>query len=420
MKTSFRKITAIITAAAVAASLSGCTDKGYIMTVDGMDIRNGVYLSLQQSSINSANSKVQEQANASDETSSDTASDTSSDTTSDTTDSGSEEETDIFDSVIDGKSYSDWIIEETRAAVMRFVGIQRECERLGIALTDDEKADIISDVESQWEDTSISYYGLNYANWGEYYESQGIGIDSLKELSIVDALNEKLFLYYYDEGGEMAVTDEEFSKAANESYAAYNLITLQYLDYRGDILVTDEEKQEVKDRANSYADRLNNGESLVDVMYDYNLLTAQNDARKEAEDSYTEDNADGLTKEEYIEKAVEDVSVDKADSDEEYDEFISKASSVLTEELTDYIFGLPLDQKAYVYEGSTSVYVVVRKSVTDLENWELYYRTDVLREMKGDEFDSKMDLICQNFDVQQNDYLVNTKYSPKKIINKNK
>lgn len=429
MKKTFKRIMAIMTAAAIAASLSGCMDKGYIMTVDGVEIRNGVYLSLMQTSINTANNKVEEQKAAADDssdtsdtsnTSSDTSSAESSGTSSDAASEAKEDENAIFDSVIDGKSYSDWIINDTRDAVKRFVGIQRECEKFGIALTDDEKAEIISETEEQWEDTTIAYYGLGFANWGEYYESMGIGLDSLKELSLVDKLNEKLFLHYYDKGGEWAVSDEEFSEAANESYAAYNLMTLQYVDYKGDVLITDEEMQEVKDRANNYAERLNNGESLIDVMYDFNLLAAQNKAKADAEKSYSEDKAEGLTKEEYIDKAVKEASVKKADDEKEFDEFISKDDSVLTDELTNFIFGLATDGEAYVYEGTTSAYVVIRKPVTDLENWEESYRPDILREMKGDEFDSKMDIICQNLDVQQNDYLVNTKYSPKKVINKNK
>ncbi len=430
MKKIVKKILAVMTAAVAAASLSGCIDRGYIMTVDGMEIRNGIYLSLLQTSINTANSKVQEQENSDTSDTSDTSSDASSDTssenssdtsdTSDTSDdtSGAEEEKDIFDSVIDGKSYSDWIIQDTRDAVKRFVGIQRECERLGITLTDDEKAEIISDVEEQWEDTTIAYYGLGFANWGEFYEAQGIGSDSYKELSLVDKLNEKLFLHYYDRGGEWAVTDEEFGKKANEDYAGYNLITLQYTDYKGDVLVTDEEKQAVKDSAKKYAERINDGESLIDVMYDYYLITAQNKAKADAEKSYSEDKAEGLTKEEYIDKAVKEVTVDRAEDVKEFDEFISKENSAVTEELTDFIFSLPTDNKAHVLEGTISAYVVVRKPVTDLENWEESYRNGILREMKGDEFDSRMDLTCQNLEVQQNDYLVNTKYSPKKVINK--
>lgn len=412
MKTTFKKISAALLAMATAATLSGCTENGYIMTVDGMEIRTGVYLSLQQTSINLANQKVDEQK------SDDTSSDTTTSTDTSTSSTSESEEADVFESTIDGKSYSDWIVEDTRQGVLRFVAIQRECERLGISLDEDEKNAIISSIDEQWDDDSLSYYGLDFATWGEYYESMGMGKESLKELSLVDSLNEKLFLHYYDEGGEWAVSDEEFEKAANDSYAAYNLITLQYVDYNGNPLITDEEKKGIVDTVQGYADRLNNGESIIDVMYDYNLLTAQNKARATAEKEYSEDKANGLTKEEYVQKAVDDVDVSRADDEKQYDEMIEKADSPVTEELTDFIFSLATDGKAYVLEGKTSAYMVVRKSVLELENWELYYRTDVLREAKGEEFDSRMDLICQNYDVVQNDYLVNKKYSPEKTIKK--
>ncbi len=419
MKKTFKRIMAAITAATIAASLSGCMDNGYIMTVDGMEIRNGVYLSLQQTSIGLANQELEKQDSESEDNSSDTTSGTTSEATSSSsseTSSSSSEEIDDFDRVIDGKSYSDWIIEDTRKGVLRFVGIQRKCEELGIALTEEEISEIKATVNEQWEDTTIAYYGLPYANWGEYYEEMGIGKDSYTQLAMVDELNQKLFLSYYDEGGEFAVSDEEFQKAADENYAGYNLMTFQYLDYKGDILMTDEEKQEVKDRAKALAERINNGEDVVDVMYDYYLRIAQDDARKNAEKEYTEEKAEGLTKEEYIEKAVEEASVERAEDASEFAEMLSNKDSVITDELTDFIFSLEADGKAYIHEGMTSTYLVIRKPVTDLENWEEHYRSDVLREIKGEEFDSKMDLICQNYTVEQNDYLVNTKYSPKKIL----
>lgn len=407
MTKAFKKLSAVITAAAIAASLSGCVDNGVIMTVDGMEIKNGVYISLLRTSINLANTEVEEIKAAE-----------NTDSTSDTDSTSSEsEDVDVFDYVIDGKSYSDWIIDDARAGVMRFVGIQRECERLGIGLSEDERNEIAQSLNEQWEDTSISYYGMEFSTWGEYYESMGIGLESMKELTIADELNDILFLHYYDEGGEWAVSDEEFEAAANENYAAYNVIELNYLDYKGDLLILDDEKQEVKDRAKGYAERFNNGEDFLDIMYDEDWLNARNDAKADAEESYTEANADGLTKEEYIQKAIDEVSVTRADDIAQYDQMIEKDGSSVSEELSEFVFGLDIDGKAYVLEGTTAVYVVVRKSVLDLENWELYYRTEVLQDMKGDEFDSRMDIICQNYDVEANDYLINHKYSPKKIIN---
>ena len=50
-KRHFAKIAAGVAAVVMAASLGGCMDNGTIMTVDGMKIRNGVYISLMQNAM---------------------------------------------------------------------------------------------------------------------------------------------------------------------------------------------------------------------------------------------------------------------------------------------------------------------------------------------------------------------------------
>lgn len=408
-KRHFAKIAAGVAAVVMAASLGGCMDNGTIMTVDGMKIRNGVYLSLMQSAIQTATERVEEMHV--EETESDT-SDTSSDASS--TESSSEE-ADIFKETIDGMSFSDWVKQNTRKGVLRFVGTQRLCEEYGITLTDEEIADINSSVQASWdeEDVYLQYvYGM--PTLGDYYRAMGIEAESLKQIAIADELNSRLFDYFYGEGGEHEVPQEEIDKYIEENFAAYRLITVRKLDYKGDILFLDDELQELKDRAQEYADRLNDGEAYVDVLYDFDLLEAQNEAKAEAEESYTEDNADGLTKEEYIQQAIDEVTVDEGEDDDAYDEVISKSQSVLSDELTDYIFGLPSDGKASVFEGSEAYYVVVKLDIEDI-GWVEANENEVLHEMREDDFDSLMDLMCQNYDVQQNDYLVNTKYSPEKM-----
>ncbi len=410
-KRHFTKIAAGAAAVVMALSLGGCMDNGTIMTVDGMKIRNGVYISLMQTAMQTASNRIDEM-NA--ETSSDTSDTTSSDASS--TDSSSEEEEyDIFKETIDGMSYSDWVKENTRKGVLRFVGTQRLCEQYGITLTDDEIADINSSVQESWdtEDMYLQYiYGMS--TMGDYYRAMGIEVESLKQIAIADELNSRLFDYFYGEDGEYAVPQEEIDKYIEDNYAAYRLMTVRKLDYKGDILFLDEELQELKDRAQEYADRLNDGEAYVDVLYDFDLLEAQNEAKADAEESYTEDNADGLTKEEYIQQAIDEVTVDEGEDDDAYDEVISKNKSVLSDELTDYIFGLPADGKASVFEGSEAYYVVVKLDIMDI-GWVDANEDEVLHEMRDDDFDQRMDVLCQNYDVEQNNYLVNKKYSPEKM-----
>lgn len=402
MNSTFKKLAAVLSAAAIAVTMSGCGDNGYIMTVDGMPIRNGVYLSMQQTSFSNAQSRLDEL---------DDDSDSSNSTDSNTL------AVDVTERMIDGKTYSQWVKDNTLKGVKRFVGIQRLCKEFGIELSDDELSDVNKSVQDDWdyENYYLQFISSDFKIMGDYYESLGIGIDSMKEIEITNVLNEKLFLHYYGEGGEYAVSDEEINKYMTDNNAAYKLITLPYQDYNGDPLVSDEEKQEVKDRAKSYADSYNEGAKFIDILYEFDLKTAQDKARKEAEASYTEDNEDKLTKEEYVQKAIDAAAAEKGSSDDLYDEVISKDSTLLSEELVDYIFNAKADDTATVFEGTTSAYVVIRKSVLDLNDWRDQHLTDTIRELKNDDFNSMMDLLCQNYSVEQNDYLVDKKYSPEKM-----
>jgi len=398
MRINFRRAAAGVLAVGLTMSLCGCGDNGYLMTVDGIDIRNGVYLSFQQNAVSSANSKYKEENSTSDSTS-------------------STESVDLFEQTVEGKSVPEWVKAETLDQVRRFVAIQRLCEKYGISLTDDEIAEINKDVQSTWDESNmyVQYlYGTN--SMGEYYESMGIGIESLKEIARTSSLSDKLFLYYYDKDGTTPVTDEELNKYITEKYAVVKMLTFNYKNYKGEALETDEEKQEIKDKAKKYAERLNNGESFVDIKYEAELAAARDSAKASAESSYKEDNEEGLSKEDYVKKAVDAATATKAESLDATDSFVSKDNSQFDEKVTEYIWNAAVDGKATVFEGENAAYVIIREDITTKETWIKENRTGLLKSIKGDEYDSMIELTYQNYDVDLDEYLVNTKYAPEKMI----
>lgn len=399
MKMNFKRIAAGVLAVGITMSLCGCGDNGYLMTVEGISIRNGVYLSFQQTSLNNANTKYNEE--------------NSTDSTSST------ESVDIFKQSVEGKSVPEWIKEDTLNQVRRFVAVQRLCEEYGISLTNEETAEINKNIQSTWDEDNMYvqyFYGVN--TMSEYYESMGIGIDSLKEISRVNSLSDKLFLHYYDKDGLTPVTDEELTAYITENYAAVKMLTLSYKNYKGDALESDEEKQEIKDKAKAYADRLNGGESFIDVKYDYDLAAARDSARASAEKVFAEDNEDKLTEEEYIQKAVDAATAEKAESLDSIDQFIPKENSPLAEETTEYIWNAAADGKATVFEGENAAYVIVREDATTKETWIKENRTGLLKSIKSDDYDSMLEIIYQNYDVDLDEYLVNSKYAPEKLNKK--
>lgn len=400
MKFNFKKAVAGVLTLAAAVSLCGCGDNGYIMTVEGMDIRNGIYLSFVQNSYNEAYNKINEQ-NSSDSSS----------------DSSSTSEIDVFAQTVEAKSAADWIKEQALEDVRKYVAVHKMCEQYGLTLTEDEIKEMNDDLNSAWDEENFYVqYSLGFSTLGEYYESLGIGKDSMRDIRTTNALSDKLFLHFYDTDGEFAATQDEINTYITENYAAVKMLTLNYKDASGNALESDEDKQAVKDNAKKYAERINGGESFIDVKYDFDLVSAQDAARATAESSYTEDNEEKLTKEEYIQKEVDDIDVTKAEKPEDVDQFIPKENSNLDEKLTEYIWNAAVDGKATVFEGESAAYVIVREDVTTKKSWEEDNHLSILKAIKQEDYDGIMELTYQNYDVKLDEYLVNTKYAPEKMI----
>lgn len=404
MKT-MKKIAAAVLAVVLAATLCGC-DKGYLMKVDGMDIRNGVYLQLMESAYAMAESAYKNESAANSESSESGDSDTS----------GSEENIPITERTIEGKSGSQWIKDETLNSVKRYVAIQRKCHELGISLTDDEIAAISVEVNETWDNENmyVQYlYGFN--TMGEYYESRGIAQESVIAVNQVNALQNKLFLHFYDKGGEFEVTESEINDYLNENYCVVKSLTLPYTSVAGDPLVTDEEKKEVKDKAQALADRINKGEAPLDIFFEYTQTALEESVKASAETEYSEDNEEKLTKDEWIKKQIESANLTKPESADELDRFIQKDSTAFDADTIEYIFGAAADGKAVVRDITTGVCIIIKEDVIKKTSWKQDNNETFLTAIKGDEFRGMVDLFGQNYEVDMDDYLVNKKYGPEKL-----
>ncbi|MBE6901627.1 MAG: hypothetical protein E7478_04070, partial [Ruminococcaceae bacterium] len=338
-----KKAAAAATAIVCAASMCGCAyDSGYIGTVDGTEVRNGVYLAYMMRAYSNSRDEIIEAKEAQGNTS---------------------EVGDVFVETINGKPANDWIKEDTVRLIRRHMAVQKLFEsKEGLELTQEEISKISSDLNKTWDAEEIDYYGIGYMmavsgiygtdTMGEYYESVGIGLESMKELDLNNLREEKLFNKLYDTNGETPVTDEEYNKYLSENYAVVKYIELPYMD-KYDLSLTDEaDIQVVKDKANSYADRLNNGESFFDIRYEVDLAEAQDEAAVEAENAFEDETFEAPTEEEFdaaINEAIAGATAEKYENDADVETVISKEYSSLDAELTEYIWNLTADDKATVF-----------------------------------------------------------------------
>ena len=395
MAFSYKKITAAALAAVCVASMTGCSDTGYIGTVDGMDIRNGVYLWCMQSAYGDCYTEI---ADVKEE-----AGDTS-------------EVSDVFTQTVDGKPANDWIKENTVVELRRYVAVNRLFEENGLTFTAEDTASINDYVNQVWdkEDMYAQYiYGTK--TMGEYYDSIGIGMETIREVYTTNQKEAKLLEALYSEGGSKAVPAEEINSYLTENYANVKYIEIPFLDMYGNDLITDDEAASISAKAQDYVDRLNAGESFIDIRYEYDLETAKDKAQVDLEAYYNTATSENLSDDE-MNKAVEDAranaTADKAESIDELEVAVKKDSSSLNAELTEFVWNLDADGKAVLLETEDAVYVVVRDDITTKDNWKSENMTAILGDLAGEQFDAYLIEVGSAYAVELNESLVNNKYSP--------
>lgn len=398
MSFNFKKAAAAGAAIILAASMCGCADSGYIGTINGVQYRTGVYLSALLTAAGSAETEVSEVRKEAGDTS---------------------EIADLFVETIDGKDAGDWIKEEALKSLRRSAAVSKLFDDSGLTLSADELNGINDEINSMWNDENFyAQYIYGVDTMGEYYDSIGIGKESLREIYTTNSKQEDLFLHYYDTDGVYAVSEDEINALLTDTRACVKYIELPFEDKYGIDLKEDSEIQAVKDAAADYVSRLNSGTDFTEIQYEHDLARAQNEAAVNAEEELenlgeTEEAPADADK--YIQDAIDAATATKHESADELDVVISKSSSTLSEELTDFIWSIDADGKAVTFETDSAVYVVIREDITAKTSWKEQNKSAILHEMKDDEFKETLDSEGAGYDVQLDSYLVDTKYAPNKI-----
>lgn len=401
MAFSYRRYAAITTAIVCAAAMTGCSDNGYIGKIDGKDIRTGIYLTNLMAAYNEGHSNIVEVKEEAGDTS---------------------EVGDVFSQTIDGKNAEEWIKEQAVENTKRYIAIENlfseKCDTASFA---DDLKEINADVNDTWNSDSINYYGFSlsvesvygYPTMGEYYEAIGIGLDSMKAVEQNKFKADQLFLQIYNKDEATKVSDDELNAYLKDNYANVKYIELQFEDLYGINLEDEAKIEEIKELAKSYVDRINGGESFIDVYHEQAVIDAKNEAQVNAEDALEVEGAEQPEDfDAYIEQARESVTVEKAESIEELETVISKESSSLDEQLTEYVWTMKEDGKAYYFETPFTAYVVIREDITTKTEWKENNIVYLLSQLRSDEFDELLKAEYDDYSVELDSYLYDTKYAP--------
>lgn len=251
----YKKIVAAATALVMAFAATGCGEStSWIAKYNNMTVNAGIYLIYETEAFSRATTILKE----------------------DNPDIDLSDTKVLKNMLVEGVDISEWIKNQATEKLRLFVFINDKFDSLGLSLTDEEKSNINSMIELYWP-----YYSTEY-------EKNGIGKESFKQLMEFDYKEEKVFLYYYGEGGEYEYSDNELHAYLEGNYSRVKMIKLEFKDGNGEEL-DDTGKDEIRKMAEDYQKRANDGEDFNKLMDEYDDYKTKLAEEAAAEDENTEE-----------------------------------------------------------------------------------------------------------------------------------
>lgn len=385
----FKKMSAVALCSAMALSLGACgnniagPDTTYAAVIDGYKVPAGVFIAMQMNSYYDAAYYTEptdesEETTASTEAAETTASETEATTT-----------TAFTDKVIEDKPVRDWINDEATKSMQEFVAVENKFDELGLSFEDNEKEKTKVYLDSIWE-----YYGSNY-------ENAGISENSQLLIMLNSTKKNKIFDYYYAEGGQDEISEADIRAYLDENNKRINYIKMELKDGEGNLLKS-EGKDEIKKMAEDYIKRIKGGEDFAAVSKEYS-------------DYYDKLTADAA---ESTDDGADDGSADTEETESSYTDnetVISKDGTSPSEAVVTKAFESKVGDVFLVEEDE--VYYVV--TVLDLYADENYYSDNesvVRHELKDDEFDKTVDSWTETQNVELNEAAYK-RYKIEKFLN---
>ncbi|MBR1423462.1 MAG: hypothetical protein IJ571_08500 [Ruminococcus sp.] len=287
-----RLIAAAAATAVCAASFTGCSDTTYIMEVGGKKINAGIYIYNIYSEMSYRNMMLYYTEGVTE---------------------------DFFSQKIEGKDYADYLSDYALKATKEYAVVVEKFEEYGLELTNDELKDINDSVNDAWD------------SQGDLYEYEGISKESIKLAQKASLMRDKLFDYFYGEGGKEEVTSADMESYLNDNYMRYKLLTFSKAvegDENAD--ATNAEAKDNFDEYSAMADGLGFEDfDLVIHAYEEKAAAEQEAADSAAElDTDSDSEAESTAADDSSDVEVSEASTESANASAEGDDsaVVSEAS----------------------------------------------------------------------------------------------
>jgi hypothetical protein len=378
-----KKIIAIIIAAMMVLGLSACADTRHALTVNGEEIRSGVFIYMQISAANEAVEKFME-FNPDAEI--------------------FEAGFDFFNQTIEDRSFDDWINDRTVGIIKEMAAVRLIFEDMELLISPEEELEMRRNIDGMW---AASTEGMtDFATWGEFYEDIGVGKESVLFIALNNVMEERVFYGIFGEGGTEEVTPGEISEYFEQNFLRYRPIRMSTAG------LDDIQVLELELMAIDFADRLNSGESFLKLQYEYEDFVWQRD--NDFEDfNFDDEINDG---DDEINDDDEYIPEDPFPNPNDYNDFdrLEKigAPSQFGEEWQEFLLGMEMHVAA-AFMASEDIIVLTRLPILDRQDWLDWYSYELLVEMKEDDMQGRINAKAGSLDVVLNDAAIR-RYKPKR------
>lgn len=246
----WKRISAAVTTLCMMFTCFACgEDTGIALTVDGFDVRAGIYLYYVVNAYNDAISVATENGESF----------TDCKTTKDI-------KKILKHTTIDGISAEEWIQNKATESCIEYVAIQREFERLELELSGEDIAEVDSSLAG-----TLTFFA-------EFFEDSGISEQSAKDILTSQKKLELIWQAYYGEDGSMGVQEDTLYDYYAENYLRYKYIPMPLKDGEGNLLKADG-KAEIEKMAEDYLARLEKkSDNEADLMKEFDYLIDEHEA----------------------------------------------------------------------------------------------------------------------------------------------
>ena len=351
-----KKSTAFIAAAAMALSMSSCgKDTTWGAEIDGEQLRAGIMIYFQSSAVSEAMAYMP---------STDTTAAADGETTT------TAESVSVLDITIEDKPAREWINDKAVQSMREYAAVEKKFDELGLAFENKEEDRLNIVVDQMWD-----YFG-------EYYEELGVSKQSYHDVGLNSEKRTAIFNYYYGEGGEKAVPDDEVISYLSENNARVKYLTMPLKDGEGNLLKS-EGKAELKTMVEGYIDRLEaSSATFEEIEKEYNDYY---DALVKAATETTEENADTAEQPETEE--------DTAAAEPNYGTVISKDTTYISSKIVEQAFsGESGSAYTLIEDDDNEVYYLVQvMGLFDDPDYLENNRESVLHTLKDEEFSAEVE-----------------------------